>query len=65
MWPQFLPIQPQDGRGILLRRVLEGMASMLGAEDAARFDAAVRGARDDGMLAVAWPHHCAIGTKAE
>jgi len=64
-WPQFLPLQPVDGRGVLLRRVLEGMASMLDAEDAASFNRAVRRARADGTLAVAWPHHAAVGTRSE
>jgi SAM-dependent methyltransferase len=65
MWPQFLPLQPEDGRGILLRRVLEGMAAMLDGADATRFHEAVGAARANGMLSVAWPHHCAIGAKAE
>jgi SAM-dependent methyltransferase len=63
--PQFLPIQAGDGRGILMRRVLEGMASALEGDDAAVFTRAVADARGAGLLSVAWPHHCAVGAKPE
>ncbi|MBT7100140.1 methyltransferase domain-containing protein, partial [Candidatus Poribacteria bacterium] len=65
MAPQFLPMQAGDGRGVLLRRVLEGMASVLDRDDAAVFADAVDEARNAGLLSVAWPHHCAVGSKPE
>ena len=63
--PQFLSLQPTDGRGVLLRRILEGMASALDPGDATRFAEAVADATENGVLSVAWPHHCASGVKPE
>jgi SAM-dependent methyltransferase len=61
--PQFLQLQSTHGRGVLLRRVLEGMAGGLDPDDARVFTRTVAAARNNGVLLVAWPHHCAGGTK--